>query len=93
MNKYTCNSLKDCVLKVGLEYPKEFRELHNDYHLSPDKIEYKNEMLPKYQLMISDLNKISIGNVKKLVPNVFGKTSVCFIMCETSITTKKYIAY
>ena len=31
--------------KVDLEYPKELRELHNDYHLAPDKIESKREML------------------------------------------------
>ena len=32
VNKYTCNSSKGCALKVNLEYPKEFKELHNDYH-------------------------------------------------------------
>ena len=37
LNKYTSNSLKGCVLEVNLEYPKELRELHNDYPLAPDK--------------------------------------------------------
>ena len=32
VNKYTCNSSKGCALKVNLEYPKELKELHNDYH-------------------------------------------------------------
>ena len=28
--------MKGCVLEVDLEYPKELRELHNDYPLAPD---------------------------------------------------------
>ena len=47
-------------------------ELQNDYPLAPDKIEIKKEM-PDYQLKIADLYNISIGNVKKLVPNFFDK--------------------
>ena len=50
MNKYTSNSSKECVLEVDLEYPKELRELKNDYQLAPDKIETKSEMLSDYQL-------------------------------------------
>ena len=49
LNKYNKNSSKDCVLKVGLTYPKELSELHNDYPLVPNKIEIKREMLSKYQ--------------------------------------------
>ena len=45
LNKYTSNSLKGCVLEVDLEYPKELQKLHNDYPLTPDKIEIKREML------------------------------------------------
>ena len=48
LNKYTTNSSKGCVLKVNLEYPKELRELHNDCHLAPHKIEIKREMLLDY---------------------------------------------
>ena len=44
LSKYTSNSSKGCVLKINLEYPKELRELHNDYTLAPDKIEIKREM-------------------------------------------------
>ena len=43
LNKYTSNSSKVSVLKVDLEYPKELRELHNDYPLAPDKIEVKEK--------------------------------------------------
>ena len=33
----------------------------------------KRKMLSNYQLKIADLYNIPIGNVKKLVPNVFDK--------------------
>ena len=61
-----------CVPEVDLEYPKEFRELHNDYPLAPGKIEIRREM-SDYQLKIADLYNIPIGNVKKLIPNFFDK--------------------
>ena len=73
LNKYTSNGSKWCVLKVDLEYPKELRELHNDYPLVPDKIEVKREMLFHYQLKIADIYNIPTGKVKKLVPNFFDK--------------------
>ena len=73
MNKYTSNSSKECVLKVDLQYTKELREFYNDYPLAPGKIEIIKEMLSEYQLNIADLYNIPIGNVKKLVPNVFDK--------------------
>ena len=71
LNRYTSNSSKGCVLEVDLEYPKELHELHNDLPLAPDKIEIKREMLSRYQVKIADLYNIPIGNVKKLVPNLF----------------------
>ena len=52
LNKYPSNSSKVCVVEVDLEYPKELRELHNDYPLAPDKIEIKKEMLSEYKLKI-----------------------------------------
>ena len=73
MKKYTSNSSKGCVLEVDLEYPKELRELHNDYPLAQDKTEIKREMLSNDQLMIASLYNIPIGNVKKLVLNFFDK--------------------
>ena len=71
MNKYTSNSSKGWVLKVDLEYPKDLRELHSDYPLTPDKIEIKREMLSEYQLKVANLYNIPISNAKKLVPNFF----------------------
>ena len=63
LNENTSNSSEGCVLEADLEYRKELRELHNDYALTPDKIEIKREMLSEYQLMIGYLYNISIGNV------------------------------
>ena len=71
LNKYTNNNFKGCVLEVDLEYPKELQELNNDFSLVLDKIEIKREMLPDCHLKIADLYNISIGNSKKLVPNIF----------------------
>ena len=71
LNKYTSNSSKRCVLEVDLEYPKELRELYNDYTLAPDKIKIKKEMFSEYQLKIAYLYNIPFANVKKLVPNFF----------------------
>ena len=71
LNRYTGNSWKVCVLEVDLEYSKKLHKLHNDYPLAPDKIEIKTNMLSNYQLKIAEFCDISIGNVKKLVPNFF----------------------
>ena len=65
INKYTCNSSMGCVFEVDLQYTKELRELHNDYPLDTDKIEIKNEILSKYQFMISDFYNIPISNNRK----------------------------
>ena len=69
--KYTTNCSKGYVLEVDIEYPKELRELRNDYPLAPDKIEIKEKILPSYQFKVIDLYNIPIGNVKKGVPNFF----------------------
>ena len=74
LNKYTSYSSKGCVLEIDLEYPKEIRELHDDYLLLPDKIEIKREMLSDYQLKTADHYNISISNLiipVKLLQNLF----------------------
>ena len=85
-NKYSSNRSAGCVLQVDFRYPKQLSELRNDYPLAPDKININREMLPKYQLMISDLYNIAIGIVKKLVPNFF---CMCFIMKTCSLVHSK----
>ena len=99
LNKYTSNSSKGCLLEVDLHYPRDLRGLHNDYPLVPDKIEIKREMLSDYQLKIADLYNIPIGNVKKLVPNFFGKEKHVIhyenlkLYFRLGLKLKKYIAY
>ena len=70
LNKYTKNSSNGCVLEVGLEYPKELYELHNDYPLASDKIEINIKRLCRYHLKIEDFYNVPIGNVKRLVLNI-----------------------
>ena len=78
LNKYTSNISKGCVLEDDLECPKELRELHYDYPLALDKLKIIREMLSEYQLKITDLYNIPIGNVKKLVPEFFDKEKCVF---------------
>ena len=77
---YASNNSKGCVLEVGLEYPKELRELHDGYPLAPDKNEIKRKMLLEYQLKIADFYNIPGGTNKKLVPNFLIKKSLFFSM-------------
>ena len=81
LNKYTSNSSKGCVLEVDLEYRKELRVLHNDYPLTPNKIDIKRVMLSENQLMIANLYIIPIGHVNNLVSNLFDKEK-CMINYE-----------
>ena len=81
LNKCSSNNSKGCVLEADLEYPKELRDFHNDYPLAPDKMEIKREMLSDFQLKVANLYNIPIGNVKKLVPNLFDKEKYV-IHCE-----------
>ena len=86
LNKYTSNSLKECVFEVGFENPKELQELHNDCPLALDKITIKREMLSYYQLKIADLYNIPIGNVKKLVLTFLIKKKKFFITKTCNFT-------
>ena len=71
--KYSSNSSKRCALELGLKYPKELRQLHNDYTLASCKIKIKKWMLSKYHWITSDSYNIPIGNPIKLGPNIFLK--------------------
>ena len=71
--KYSKNISEGCVFEVYFKYPEKLCEVHTEDPLAPGKIEIKKELLPKYQLLISDFYKIPIGNVKILVPNFFDK--------------------
>ena len=71
LNKYNKYSSKVCALEVDLVYPKELCKLHNDFSLVLLKIEIKEEMLSKCQVVIADFHNIPNGNVKKLLPTFF----------------------
>ena len=86
-------------LEVDFKYPKELRELDNDYSLAPDKIEIKREMLSQYQLKIADLYNIPIGKDKKFVPNFYDREKYVIhyenlqLYLRLGLKLKKYIAY
>ena len=58
---------------MDLEYPPELHHLHNDYPLAPEKITVKPEMLSDYSREILEREKMTIGKVKKLIPNLMDK--------------------
>ena len=62
-------------LEVDLEYPDQLHELHNDFSLAPEKFDVFNDMLSKYCKKIADKCEIKVGDVKKLIPNLFKKTN------------------
>ena len=48
LNSISENSSIDYILELGLEYPSELHDLHNDYLLDPEKLEISQNMLSKY---------------------------------------------
>ena len=50
------------------------RELHNDYPLTPGKLEISQNMLSNYCSSITNECGIKIGGVNKLVPNLGNKS-------------------
>ena len=46
MNKYELNVWEKipCILEVDLKYPEELHDLHNDYHLAPERIMCKSKV-------------------------------------------------
>ena len=63
------------ILEVDLEYPEKLHDIHNDYPLAPEKTNIPKEWLCKYCLEIANVLNITIGTVKKLVPNLMNKTN------------------
>ena len=60
-------------LEVDFEYPSELHDFHNDYPLTPEKLEIDSDMLSKYCSDIADKYEIKVGEVSKLVPNLRDK--------------------
>ena len=46
--KYKEDSKTGVILEVGLEYPQELYDLHNDYSLASEKMKASKEMLSSY---------------------------------------------
>ena len=65
VNSISQNSPIDYILEVDLEYTDEFHAFHNDYPLTPKKLEKK----------IVDEYRIKAVYVKKLIPNLGKKTN------------------
>ena len=70
LNSVSENSSIGYVLEVGLEYPIELHNLHNDYPLASEKLEISQNMLLKYCSNIVNKHGTKICKVIKLVPNL-----------------------
>ena len=74
-------------------------ELYNAYPSARDKIEIKIEILSDHQLHIADLYSILIGNVTKLVSNIFDKEKYVIRYenlqryLKLGLKWKKYVVY
>ena len=62
-------------LEIDLEYPDELHEFYNDYPLAPEKFAVSSNVLSKYCKKIADKYEITVGDVKKFIPNLGNKTS------------------
>ena len=65
LDKYDNGSLRNWILEVDFEYPKELYELSNGYPFASYKLKINGEMLLDYQLKTAD-DYIYIGNFKKI---------------------------
>ena len=79
VNSTQCNSIEEnssngYLLEVDLKYPDELHQLHNDYHLAPEKLELSHDILSNYCSNIANKYDIQIGGVNKLVPNLGNKS-------------------
>ena len=48
VNSISEDSPDGYILEVDLEYPDELLDVHNDYSLTPEKLEISDDMLSKY---------------------------------------------
>lgn len=68
------------MLEVDLDNPQELHKSHNDHPLAAEKINVSKSTLSNYCERITQKHKISIAQVRKLVPTL-------------STTTTKYVLH
>ena len=85
--KYKENGKKGLILEVDLEYPQELHNLHNDYPITPEKVKVSNGMLSADCKKIAERYNISIGLVRKSIPMLRNKKSMCYIIGTFSYTS------
>ena len=73
LGKYKADGKKGLILEVDLEYPRELHDMHNDYHVCPEKVKVSKNMLSAYCKKIAEKYNISIGLVSKLIPTLRDK--------------------
>ena len=67
-----CNGIGKSY-EVDLEHPSVLHHLHNDYPCAAEKLRVRDDMLSPYCKKIKKDDKISSGNVQKLIPTLHDK--------------------
>ena len=85
LGKYKADGRKGLILEADLEYPQEPHDMHNDYHVCPEKVKVSNDMLSGYCKKIAEKYKISIGLVSKLIPTLRDKKEYMLHYCNLQL--------
>ena len=60
-------------MEVGLKYPQELHDLHNDYPFATEQVKVTKDMLSDYCQEIAAEFNIQTGLVRKLIPTLSNK--------------------
>ena len=74
LNSISENNFVGYILEVDLEYPNELHGLHNDYSLTPEKLEISQNMFSNYCFNIANEYGIKMSGVNKSVPHLGNKS-------------------
>ena len=85
LGKYKADGKKGLILEVDLEYSQELHDLHNDYPVTPEKLNVSNNMLSGYCKEIANKFNISIGLVSKLIPTLRDKKECVLHYCDLQL--------